>query len=124
MAVSSSSRSEEDRAQLMKRATTAVRSMLPPRENYPNVSPDLIAGLQKRDFKLASAITQQLVDDLDSALIETHIFPLNFHEGQALSQATLNPSDAVFQNDPVLLALVIRFQQFIVAKLGKDTISY
>src|SRR3989338_2179483 len=113
-----------DREERLQQATQAVRSMLPAKESYTDVPQDLVAGLQKRDFKLFSALTPELVTLLGPCLLESHLLQLSLQEGQALSKATLSPSEATFTSDPVLSALIARLSAFLSSSLGPSSSGF
>ena len=81
-------------------ARKALLASIPPPENYPDAKQDLVAGLQKRDFKYATAISAQLLDELGGAILPTKIVPLSFEEARSLYEesvyrGTFNPSTPI-----------------------------
>uniref|UniRef100_A0A7S4P835 Cell division cycle protein 123 n=1 Tax=Paramoeba aestuarina TaxID=180227 RepID=A0A7S4P835_9EUKA len=79
--------SDGEKEKVASRAEAARKALLaaiPSPDNYPDAKPDLVAGLQKRDFKYATAISPQLLEELGGAILPTKIVTLTFQDAKAL----------------------------------------
>jgi D123 len=76
----------------LQRAREAAVFAMPPREEYAarGVSDDLISGLQKRDLKWATSLSQNVIECLGSALLPAVVLPLTKAEAEALRELYLS----------------------------------
>ena len=74
----------KDQEEEMEEAMAAVRAMVPPETAYADVPRDLVAGLQKRDFKHSTSLSPTLLMELGPTLLPSKVIPLSFEQATAL----------------------------------------